>query len=204
MMKFYVTADRLNVNTKIVNQQNKGFVMLTVLIFMVILMIVAIASMRSTKDEISIAGSRYFRNQAYQSAQSTLVLAERCISTPTACGQAVVPNFDGTVAGWLDSSTPSIEKRNANKLIDPISWSAASTISLVPASDTFIGASSAREPMYTIEQMEKQVLPGGSVCDGCTGQELSLVRPFRLTARGFSPNDGSTVVLQRHILKLTP
>ncbi len=192
------------VSTTASSDSSSGFVMLTVLIFMVILMIVAIASMRSTKDEISIAGSRYFRNQAYQSAQSALVLSQRCISVTTDCGQPTIPNFDGTVPGWLDSTTSKVTARAGNTAWMSLSSWTGTPSSNASAIDALPGLASPREPRYVVEKIEKQIMQGGSLCDGCPGDTLSVMQPFRLTARGFSPNDGSTVLLQRHVWTLAP
>jgi Tfp pilus assembly protein PilX len=178
-----------------------GFVMITVLIFMVILMIVAIAAMRSTKSEVAIAGARYFRSQAFQQSQSTLILAERCISTPADCTLASVPAFDGSKPGWLSKASNNLRSGFKSWTTD-ISWAGTTAGIYNPVTDPIIGVDVARQPQYTVEKFAKQSLDDSSDCSDCPSAVLSYMQPFRLTARSTSPNDGSTVLLQRHIWTL--
>lgn len=179
----------------------RGFVMITVLIFMVILMIVAIAAMRSTKSEVAVAGSRYFRNQAFQQSQSTLILTERCISVPADCALAAVPKFDGTEPGWLNKANNFI-RSGANGWIGLASWAAGYSGANDVATDAITGVDVSRQPQYAAEKFSKQTLDGGSISEGSRSEALSLMQPYRLTARTQNTNDGSTVLLQRHIWTL--
>jgi Tfp pilus assembly protein PilX len=200
-MKYFSNYSFVNMKT---NKQH-GFIMVVVLIFMVVLMIVAISAMRSTKDDIAISGARYFRSQTYEQAQSSLMLAESCIIADTKnCGVNKLPAFDGTTPGWL--STANINTRSgANYWIgntgsDFTGWNNSSTDDAATDS-TLKGTATNKLPQYTIERMALEDIQGASLTPG-PSEAISRMQPFRLTTRGANPNDGSTVILQRHIWTL--
>jgi type IV pilus assembly protein PilX len=182
-------------------QRQRGFVLITVLMFMVVITIVAIASMRSTKDEIAIAGSRYFRGQAFQQAQSSLILLESCIPTPAKCGFANVPAFDGSVAGFL-SAADNKNRSGVNTWISWPNWATAYAGTQKPAVDSLPQVATAKLPKYAVERMPSESLDGSSIADGTNSSRIGLIQPYRVTSRSENPSDGSTVIMQRHFYTL--
>jgi type IV pilus assembly protein PilX len=186
----------------------RGFALVTVLMFMVVITIVAIAAMRSTKDEVAVAGARFFRNQAFQQSQSALIRGESCLFRPADCGLASVPDFDGATPGFLKRTDAVVTNGNtgrsgANAWISWPNWATgyggASDVITDPLPSVAPGAD---RPQIAVERLSRQTIEGGSIRIAGSSQAIAYMQPYRVTARTVNSGTGSTVLLQRHIWTL--
>lgn len=163
-------------------RRQRGAVLIVSLVFMLILTIIASASMRSSTLQERMAGNAKDTKLAFQAAEAALRTAE------TALSQINIGPFNGAnglyrlCADPADTSTACVEP----------DWSDHSTSVgwLVMAADVIPDA--AKPPEYFIEE-----LVSSSGANDALDSDLAITTKvfYRVTARGYGASDRSMVVL---------
>lgn len=166
-------------NSKISRQ--RGAVLIVSLVFMLILTIIAAASMQSSTLQERMAGNAKDTNLAFQAAEAGLRGAE------TALSQINIGPFDGSsglyrhCADLTDTATACVEPDWSNH---------SSTGWKVMAADVIPYA--AKPPEYFIEELVS-VADSNEILDA--DQPVATLVFYRVTARGYGASDRSMVVL---------
>lgn len=154
--------------------KHHGAVLITGLIFMVVLTMIVVASMRTTILEEKMAGNVRDRDLALQAAEAALRAGELVVNG------ASLPTF-GTSGPYLSAAS-----RPDSYWLSIHDWA---TNSLVYGSTPY-GASSA--PRYVVEQMPAIASEGSSLKFGA----LIDSGVYKVTARGVGGNPNTIVYLQ--------
>jgi type IV pilus assembly protein PilX len=170
-------------------KRQRGFSLIMVLIFLVLLTILGVTAMQTSTLEERMAGNLRNENLAFQAAESALREAEAFLSEVT------LPSFDTTT-----SATPGLYHTQNNPWggrDNPQAWAgwaqAPSTHAYRVYSGTLQGVATA--PRYVIEQLPPvPVDPESSVKLGEGVGQFAQV--FRITARGTGGSDNAVVFLQ--------
>ncbi|WP_350281830.1 PilX N-terminal domain-containing pilus assembly protein [Nitrosomonas sp.] len=155
----------------------RGAVLVTGLIFLVILMLLGTTAMQGTLLEERMAGNLRDETLAFQAAEAALRSGERFLE------QVTLPEFNGSDGLYHHADSPAP---------DPVNWqdweTSGKTIDV-----TMDGVAS--EPRYVIEQLPSVPLMGEG---GSAQQSGSLLNAsmFCVIARGVGGNDVTMVVLQ--------
>jgi type IV pilus assembly protein PilX len=187
---------KLNINTRISAQ--RGAVLVTSLVFMAILTVIAVATMRSTTMDINILNNMQSRNNAFQCAEAALRageiwLDEKITSVPERV--TTLPDQTLNTQVWdykadaiQDISTKNLTWWQAN------GWTYGNA--LVDAEHQ-VGC--AEEPRFIVEAL-------GTVGDGSGNVEIeslakSGVDYFRITAFSVGVENNTSVLLQTTFAK---
>ncbi|WP_269619503.1 pilus assembly PilX family protein [Zhongshania sp. BJYM1] len=160
----------------------RGAVLIVSLIFMLILTIIAAASMQSSTLQERMAGNAKDTNLAFQAAEAGLRAAE------TALSQINVGPFDGTNGLYRYCADPT---STATACVEP-DWSdhSSSVGWQIMAADVIPYA--AKPPEYFIQE-----LTSNSGVNDALDSDLAVTTKvfYRVTARGYGASDRSMVVL---------
>lgn len=189
-----------NINSRITGQLTgqRGAVLITSLVFMAILTVIAVATMRSTTTDINILNNMQSRNNAFQCAEAALRageiwLDERITSVPDKVN--VLPDKSLNSQVW-DFKAAAIQDISSK---DRVWWQANGWTygnALINAQNQ-IGC--AEEPRFIVEAL-------GTVGDGSGNVEIeslakSGVDYFRVTAFSVGVETNTTVLLQTTFAK---
>lgn len=153
-----------------------GMVLITGLIFMVVLTLIVVASMRTTLLEERMAGNARDTDLAFQAAEAALRAGEEVLNS------ASLEEFTSTSPAYL-----SVDTRMDTYWRDTHDWSADAEA----VTGTITGVSAA--PRFVIEELRP--IPAA-------GNESETFKPlldssiFKVTARGVGGNPSTVVVLQ--------
>lgn len=164
-----------NQNISLISRQ-RGIVLVTGLIFLVILTLLGVTAMQTTILEERMAGNLRDENLAFQAAEAALREGELFLE------QITLPVFNGTNGLYHHASYPAP---------DPITWTGWAT-SARTINITIQGVAS--QPRYIIEQLVN--IPQAS--GGSTQQSAQSLTStmFRITARGVGGSETAVVFLQ--------
>lgn len=155
--------------------QQQGVTLIISMIVLLLLTLMGLASIQNTGLEEKMAGSLRDQNMAFQAAESALRDAEGVLASTT-----VLPNFDGTTAGYYAVLEGQPEHWAASR------WTASA------ASYSGTSLATASVPRYIIEQLV--ATGGGSSLEAVAVQENEPL--FRVTGRGVGVTSNAVVVLQ--------
>lgn len=159
----------------------RGAILIVALIFMLLLTMVGVSSMRSSTLQERMAGNTKDIQLALQAAEAALREAESQLA-----GVAVGP-FDGSDGLYLSCPDPS-DSRTACKAP---AWAERDSTGWQPlAADTIPNA--AQQPEYIIEEMTTTARVGEALDSDLP---VALIGFYRVTARGYGASDRSMVVL---------
>lgn len=179
----------------------RGAVLITGLIFLVILMLLGTTAMQGTLLEEKMAGNLRDETLAFQSAEAALRSGERFLE------QVTIPEFNGSdglyfyADCWKSESETEGEAENTGNSNacapeDPTEWSVdnwsdGTKTRLVEVETDGV----ASQPRYFIEQLPNISLMGnsGSIQHSGSPQTASI---FRIVARGVGGNNTTTAILQ--------
>lgn len=153
-----------------------GMVLITGLIFMVVLTLIVVASMRTTLLEERMAGNARDTDLAFQAAEAALRAGEEVLNSD------LLEEFTSTSPAYL-----SVDTRMDTYWRDTHDWSADAEA----VTGTITGVSAA--PRFVIEELRP--IPAA-------GNESETFKPlldssiFKVTARGVGGNPSTVVVLQ--------
>ncbi|HBZ29300.1 MAG TPA: hypothetical protein DEO56_01675 [Nitrosomonas nitrosa] len=169
-----------NQNISLISRQ-RGVVLVTGLIFLVILTLLGVTAMQTTILEERMAGNLRDENLAFQAAEAALREGELFLE------QITLPVFDGSNGLYrYDPKNPD----NPSSAPNPITWSGWSTSGRT-INVTIQGVAS--QPRYIIEQLDSISIAGGSAQQ--SAQSLTSTM-FRITARGVGGSETAVVFLQ--------
>lgn len=157
-----------------------GMVLITGLIFMVVLTLIVVASMRTTLLEERMAGNARDTDLAFQAAEAALRAGEEVLKE--VLNSASLEEFTSTSPAYL-----SVDTRMDTYWRDTHDWSADAEA----VTGTITGVSAA--PRFVIEELRP--IPAA-------GNESETFKPlldssiFKVTARGVGGNPSTVVVLQ--------
>lgn len=160
--------------TKLTSRQ-KGVVLITGLIFLVMMTLLGVTAMQTTMLEEKMAGNLRDENLAFQAAEAALREGELFLQ------QITLPVFDGANGLYHHASFPAP---------DPLSWSEWSTSGRTIAT-TMPGVAS--QPRYIIEQLISVPLSGESVQQSAISLTSTM---YRIIARGVGGTESAMVILQ--------
>lgn len=149
--------------------RQNGMVLVISLILLLVITLLAIASMQDSTLQERMAGNAHDQQSAFQSAEAALRTGERYLH-----GSVIGP-FDNT-NGLYDSTLAPLDWRNA------ASWITDSSIT-----------QTAQSPQYLIELLPADAQESETLEAAVTVPETRL---YRITARGFGLTTDSVVILQ--------
>lgn len=162
-------------------KRERGVALVMAMVFLMLLTIVALASVNSSSLEEKMAGNTQDRNIAFQAAETALVKAEEWIRTQPSAPATASPS-----TGLYDPSSTTTPVWNTANL-----WTSANVVRYpcTPTTPSGCGTGLERvgtQPKYIIEIM------------GVAGSN----RVFRITARGTGASDNSVVMLQSTFIRI--
>ena len=162
-------------------RRQQGAVLIVSLVFMLLLTIVSVASMKSATLQERMAGNSKDINLAFQAAEAALRDGESLLA------QVSVGPFDGSNGLYLSCPDPSDSKQACQ---EPDWEEANSSGWKIVTAGTVSDVS--RQPEYIIEEMVS--VSGASEA---LDSDLPVVSEgyYRITARGYGASDRSMVVL---------
>lgn len=155
----------------------RGATLVMGLIFLVLLTILGLASIRVGSLEERMSGNSRDRNLAFQAAEASLRDCERVLQAATP------PVFNNTNGNYLPAAVGSAPRWQT------VDWTSVSAVRV----NVTIPAGAALAPRCIIEELPIASLPGGSLKGGFPLSESGM---FRITARGFGRNTNTVVMLQ--------
>lgn len=158
-----------------VGSRQRGIVLMTGLIFLVMMTLLGVTAMQTTILEEKMAGNLRNENLAFQAAEAALREGELFLQ------QITLPLFNGTNGLYHYVSAPAP---------DPVTWAEWAT------SGRTIGATMAdvaSQPRYLIEQLASIPIAGGSVQQSATPLMSTM---YRVIARGVGGTEAAVVILQ--------
>jgi len=116
--------NKMKINIGVINQQ-KGLALLTIMIFLVVLTIIGLSSMRTSRLEQMMSGNTQWSNIAFQAAESALVEAYDNEAWSAEENPSTVPSgtFDGGETSY-DYSRYFIDFADGTKRTSNKAWSA--------------------------------------------------------------------------------
>lgn len=164
-------------NQEISAINQKGVVLVTGLVFLVMMTILGVTAMQNTVLEERMAGNLRDENLAFQAAEAALREGERFLE------QITLPAFNGSDGLYHHASSPAP---------DPMTWTGWTT-SGKTTTTTITGAAS--QPRYIIEQLVSVPFQGTK---GSAQQSpvTNMSNMYRVIARGVGGTDSAVVVLQ--------
>ena len=154
-----------------------GMVLITGLIFMVVLTLIVVSSMRTTLLEERMAGNARATGLAFQAAEAALRAGEEILNG------ASLQQFASTNSAYLD-----VDTRMDAYWHDTHDWSADAEA----VTGTITGVSAA--PRFVIEELSAIAAAGNESLKGPAPLSDSSI--FKVTARGVGGNPSTVVVLQ--------
>lgn len=174
--EWFHTLDVRNDNNY-VNVRQRGAVLITGLIFLVVLTLLGTTALQGTLLEEKMAGNLRDETLAFQAAEAALRSGEAFLE------QVAIPVFDGSDGLYHHASSPAPE---------PVSWLDWETAGRT--ADTFIDGV-ASQPRYIIEQLVSVPLmdTGGSAQQSGSSLNTNM---FRIVSRGVGGTQAAIVLLQ--------
>lgn len=166
--------NKMNIQTGLNWETQRGVALITGLIFMVVLTLLVIAAMRTTILEEKMAGNARDINLAFQSAEAALRAGEQVLNG------ASLPAFASTGPYLTQGS------RNDAYWLSTHNW----TTNSVPYGSVPNGVAVA--PSFVVEELASVPIPGFSKKAG----PLSETGYFKVTARGVGGNANTVVIVQ--------
>lgn len=170
-------------------ENQKGFVLVMALVFLVLLTIIGVTAMNTTSLEEKMAGNMKDRNLAFQAAETALLAAERWYET-----QSTKPVFPDTTHGlYVTDSTAAVANWDA------ISWNTnVVTFPCSPTTTSSCGSGVAKvnsQPKYIIEDLGELPEEKGSIVSPTDykGKGRTMAR---ITARGTGGTDAAVSMVQ--------
>lgn len=163
------------------NRQN-GAALVAGLVLLLIMTLIGLAAMRTTTMQERMSGAVLDQNRAFQAAEAALRAGERALAVPN------LPEFSGN--GWYEYE--------ANGIPDWDTYGAGPSADGVHELRDVSIRGVARPPQYYIERLPPITVtedPGGSLALG-DGTALEEIDVYRVVARGFGGNEGTTVVIE--------
>lgn len=164
----------------------KGMVLITGMIFMLVLTLIVVSSMRTTLLEERMAGNARDNDLAFQAAEAALRAGERIVTA------AALETFMSTSPAYLSLDTGDARRddkywtnTDASHIHD---WAAAS----LPVDPSPAGVAAA--PRFVVEELPPVPATGSESLKGPAPLPDSAI--FRVTARGIGGNPGTVVYLQ--------
>lgn len=156
------------------NRLQNGSALIISLLFLLLLTVVGVTSMRNSTLEERMAGNLRDLNIAFQAAEAGLRVAEADLAAPT------LPTFtDGGAGGYYTAPAADAAPR----------WELAGTNWHDSGLSGF--SQSHAPPEYIVERLDPVVQP--SVQFGSAGTSIQL---YRITARGYGPSQDTVAILQ--------
>lgn len=158
----------------------EGSALIISLVFLLLITLVAVASVQRSTLEERMAGNLRDQNNAFQAAEAALRVAE------TYLGQATLGSFAGSSGRYLVCSDPASTDTECVKPAwnsrNSTGWVALSGLSHVSG-----------QPQYILEKFQATQNPEG---DLGADEPIPPYEMYRVTSRGFGVSDFSMVVLQ--------
>ena len=178
-----MTADHRNL-THLDNQ--RGWVLVVGLVILVMLTILAMAMMKTTRLEEKMAGATRDLNLSFQAAETALRVAENFIESQTA--ESI---FDTTEEGVYDQETDEPANPFTSNWDDTNSKAIAGALEGVTSS-----------PRYMIKKLKK--IGGSNLTITGYGDDDDTPRPtvFRVTVRGTGGTNNRATLLRSHYSKV--
>ncbi len=181
----------------------RGAVLITGLIFLVILMLIGTTAMQGTLLEEKMAGNLRDETLAFQAAEAALRSGERFLE------QVTIPEFNGSDGLYYyadcwgsesgagdEASDTAGSTGNACAPENPATWSASDWSDAAKTRSAEIETDGvASQPRYFIEQLPNISLMGNSGSAQQSGS-LQTASIFRIVARGVGGNDTTAAILQ--------
>ena len=182
---------------RIISRQ-KGAVLITTIVLMVIFTLLGVAAMRTNLSDISIQGSMKNRNNAFQCAEAALRAGEIWLGTLAAPAYAVTGNPDQNAAQVWQANEGTIQnpelRLNDFWQDNTITWTYGNQ--LINAG---VNVGCKTDPRYFIEFLGG-ILPDSEGRDFTTQARARSVM-YRITAYSTGIDDTATVVLQTTYLQ---
>lgn len=165
----------------------EGMVLITGMIFMVVLTLIVVASMRTTILEERMAGNARDNDLAFQAAEAALRAGEQVLTA------ASLENFMATSPAYLavDTGTPKMRDERYWMNTDATHNHNWATNSLALSSSP---AGVVEAPRFVVEELPP--IPGGGSGSLKGPAPLPDSAIFRVTARGVGGNPSTVVYLQ--------
>lgn len=178
----FQSGSRKSLPANIVAQ--RGMVLIVGLIMVLLMSIIALAAIRGSGFQESMAGNMRDRNLAFQAAEAGIRDGEAVLNLP------VLPPFDGSEAGYYLA-----ENRPGSRTTgywDSYSWNTGSAVATVTIPNT------AAAPRFVIEEVSFTVMAGaeGGAIDFESMLKTEDAVLYRVTGLGFGGTPESTVILQ--------
>ncbi len=175
----------------------RGFVMLTSMIFLMVLTMLAITAVRRATQEERFARSMREQNLAFQAAETALRFCQRDFEA-TNKGDVLPPGLDRTVGNIPVNLYPQVDPSNPAPTLWATRANWAANGYRLPA-NTIPNLTPAQQPECMIEAWYKPkvgaVLTGGSVSNS-GGNTAGAQYAYVITARGQGASDLSVIWLQ--------
>lgn len=156
------------------SKQQRGIALIIVLVMLIVISVIGITSMQSTKFEETMVGNLKEQALSFNMAEAALRAGE----------QYLEDNIDDS----FDGSTNGLYLAYGNNVPD---WSDPSTTGWVVRAGTVTEV--AQQPDFIIEQLTIE----NDLTQGIEGDGTVLPKPlFRITARGYGLTGSSSTVLQ--------
>lgn len=162
----------------------QGMVLIVGLIMVLLMSIIALAAIRGSGFQESMAGNMRDRNLAFQAAEAGMREGEAVLNLP------VLPPFDGSQAGYyLAENLPG---SRTTGYWDTFAWNTSSDAATVAIPNV------AAPPRFVIEEVSYTVMAGadGGAIDFESTLKTEDAVLYRVTGLGFGGTPESTVILQ--------
>ena len=160
--------------------QQRGAVLIVALVFMLIIALLGVASMRNATMQERMAGNNKDVNIAFQAAEAAVREAETAMTALSSI------DFDGSDGLYL--SCP--DQTDTTTACSEPDWQQRDSVGWKVIGDDIPNVS--RQPEYIIEQISATIDPGASLDSDRT---ISTQGYYRVTARGFGQSDRTMAVL---------
>lgn len=163
-------------------KSQKGIVLIVGLVMVLLISIVAMAAIRGTGLQETMAGNMRDRNLAFQAAEVGLREGEAILNLP------VLPPFDGSAKGYYQD----IDGSSATGYWDSVNWEANSVEVGLDMEQV------AANPRFVIEEVSYTVTAGsdGGAIDFESTLKAEDATLYRITSLGYGGTTNSTVILQ--------
>lgn len=164
----------------------RGAALITSLLFLLVLSLLGLVSMRSSILEERMAGNMSNRNLAFQAAEAALRDAEYYLESIT------LPTFDGTNGLY---PVPTV---GGTPRWETINWSGIDSRT-ISGENTIDGVAS--PPRYIIEELAEVTSSGPKSLKPTRRGNPSKSKAYRITARGVGGDGSAVVILQSTYIK---
>lgn len=179
-------------------QKQQGVVLITALIFLVVLTLISVASMRTTGLEEKMAANALNQDLAFQAAEAALREGTQLVIS------GVITPASDFISGCTTTGTglclPSTTSTPIWQTVLPFGQTASSGNAQTYMGMALTGA--AIQPQYIIELLPNISLPPGNSL--AIGRNLhgGIATPYRITARGWGRGAEAQVTIQSSYLSL--